>query len=156
MFDKEIRETVKHIIRLDLPGHYNRQRLPTVLVDDCQNFDRPSVTCSIHHKIIGPNMVAMRGPETDTGTVIEPQPTPFRLFLRDFQPLLTPDTLHPFVVHLPTVTSQKRRYPSVSITTIPGGQGDYLTPEGFLIIPDTYNSSLGGSGLTYHPAGTPL
>jgi hypothetical protein len=81
MFDKKIRETVKYIIGLDLPGHYDRQRLPSVLLDDCQNLDCPSVLCPIHHKIIGPDMVAMRGPEADTGAVIEPQPTPFGLFL---------------------------------------------------------------------------
>jgi hypothetical protein len=39
--------------------------------------------CPIRHKIGGPDMVAMRGPETETGAVIEPQPTPFRLFLGD-------------------------------------------------------------------------
>ena len=83
MFDKEIRETVKHIIGLDLPGHDDRQRLPGVLVDDCQNLNCPSVVCPIRHKIIGPDMVAMRGSETDTGGVIEPQPTPFGLFLGD-------------------------------------------------------------------------
>jgi hypothetical protein len=72
MFEKKIRETVKYIIGLDLPGYYDRQRLPAVLFDDCQNLDRPSVVCPIRYKIIGPYMVVMRGPETDTGTVIKP------------------------------------------------------------------------------------
>ena len=46
-------------------------------------------------------MVAMRGPKADTGAVIKPQPTPFGLSLGYLEPLLTPDTLHPFVVYLP-------------------------------------------------------
>ena len=156
MFYKKIRETVKHIIGLDSPGHDDRQRLPGVLVDDCQNLDCPSIVCAIRHKIIGPDMVAMRGPEADTGAVIEPQPTSFGLFLGNLQPLLMPDTLHPLVVYLPTIPSQQGRYPSVSVTPIPGGQGQDRGPEGLIIIPDASNPSLGGSGLTYHPAGTPL
>ena len=81
MFDKKIRETVKHIIGVDLAGHYDRQRLPAVLINQGQNLDRPSVVCPICYKIIGPDMVTMRRPETDTGTIIEPQSTPFGLFL---------------------------------------------------------------------------
>jgi hypothetical protein len=81
MFDKEIRKTVKHIIGLDLPGYYDRKRLSAVFVDDSQNLNCLSVVCPIRHKIIGSDMVAARGPETDTGAVIEPQPTPIRLFL---------------------------------------------------------------------------
>ena len=101
-------------------------------------------------------MVAMRGPETDTGAVIEPQPTPLGLLLGDFEPLLTPDTLHPLVVYLPTFSSQQGRYPPVSVAPIPAGQVDDRGPEGLIIIPDPRNPSLGGSGLTDHPAGTPL
>jgi hypothetical protein len=81
MFAKKIRERVKYIIGLDLPSHYNRQRLPRVLLDNGQNLNCPSVLCPIHHKIIRPDMVAMRGPEADTGALIEPEPTPFGLFL---------------------------------------------------------------------------
>jgi len=51
-------------------------------------------------------MVAMRRPETDTRTVIEPQPTSLGLFLRNLEPLLTPDALHTLVVYLPTIPSQ--------------------------------------------------
>ena len=72
MGDKKIRQAVKHIIGLDLPGHDRRQRLPAVLVDDGQNLDCPSVVCSIRHEIIGPHMITMHRPETDTGAVIEP------------------------------------------------------------------------------------
>ena len=156
MFDKKIRETVKHIIELNPPGHYNRQRFPAVLVDDCKNLDCSSVLCPIRHKIIGPDMVSMRGSETGTGTVIEPQTTSFGLLLGNLEPLLTPDTLHPLVVYLPTIPSQQGRYPSVSVTPIADRQDDDCCPEDILIIPDPQNPPLGGSRLTYHPAGTPL
>ena len=83
MFYKKIRQTVKHIIRLDLSGYYNRRRLPGVFVDNGQGLDRPPVLCPIQDKIIGPDMVAMRRPEPYTGAVIEPLSSPFGLFLRD-------------------------------------------------------------------------
>jgi hypothetical protein len=35
MFEKKIRQTVEHIIGVDLPGHYNGQTLPAVLIDKC-------------------------------------------------------------------------------------------------------------------------
>jgi hypothetical protein len=136
MGDKKLREAVKHIIGVDLPGHYDRQRLPAVLVDNGQNLDCPSVVGTIRHKIIGPDVVSMRGPQPNTGTVIEPQPTLSWLFLRDLEPLLTPHALHPLVVYVPSIPSQQGRYPSVSVTPIPGSQGDDRGPEGLLIILD--------------------
>jgi hypothetical protein len=41
------------------------------------------VLTPIRRKIICPDVVAMRGPYTDTRAVIEPQLIPFRLFLRN-------------------------------------------------------------------------
>ena len=120
---------MKHVIECDLSGHYDRQRLSAILVDNGQNLDCPSILCPIRNKIIGPDMVGMRGPETDTGAVMKPQPTPFGLSLGNLWPLLTPDTLHPLVVYLPPIPSQQGRYPSVSVTTIPGGSGDDSGPE---------------------------
>ncbi len=101
-------------------------------------------------------MVSVCRPKPHAGSIIKPQTTPFELILRNLEPLLTPDTLHPLVVYLPTIPSQQGRYPSVSVTTIPDGQSDDRGPEGLLIIPEPQNPSLGGSGLTYRPAGTPL
>jgi len=72
MGEKKIRQTVKHIIGFDLAGHDRRQRLPAVLVDNGKNLNCPSVVCSIRHEIIGPHMITMQGPETDTGAIIEP------------------------------------------------------------------------------------
>jgi hypothetical protein len=115
VFDKKIRETVKYVIGGDLPGRYDCQRLPAVLVDNGQNLECPSGVCSIRHKIIGPDIGAMRGPETDAGAVIKPQPTPFGLSLGDLEPLLTPEirstrlwlTCHPSLRSRAVI----RRYP---------------------------------------------
>jgi hypothetical protein len=63
MLDKEIRETVKHIIEFNLPFCYNRKRLPAVFINNCHNLDCPSILCSIRYKIIGPDLVSMCGPK---------------------------------------------------------------------------------------------
>jgi hypothetical protein len=105
IFDKKTRQTVNYIIGGNFAGHHNGQRLPTVLIDNGQNLDCPSVLGPIRQKIIGPDMVTMRGPKPNTGAVIEPQPTPFRMFLGDLKPLLTPNALYPLVVYPPTIPS---------------------------------------------------
>ena len=156
IFDKKIRETLKYIIGGNFPSHYNGQRLPSIFVDDRQHLQCPSLMCPGRHKIIGPDMVSMRGPQPHTGTISEPQTAPLWLPRGHFQPLLTPDALHPFVVHLPPIPSQQGRYPSIAIPSIPRSQGDDRDPERLLIIPDSYHSSLGRSRVPYRPTRTPL
>src|SRR5210317_915442 len=59
-------------------------------------------------------------PMTNTRPVIEPQKAPLRLFLRYFQPLATPDALHPFVVDLPALMSKQRGAASTAVVPAPG------------------------------------
>ena len=73
---------------------------------------------AIHDKIIGPDMISVLWSFADTGTVIEPQPSSFRLLLGDFQPLSSPETLNTFMIHLPTIISQQCRDSSVSISAV--------------------------------------
>ena len=43
-------------------------------------------------------MIGPARPQTDAGSVVEPQPAPFRLLLWDLQPLPPPDALDPLGV----------------------------------------------------------
>jgi len=58
---------------------------------------------TVCHKVIGPNVVQMRRPESDARSIIEPQTTPLRLLLGNFETLLPPDPLHPLVVDSETL-----------------------------------------------------
>jgi len=49
---------------------------------------------AVRHKVIGPNVVSMRRPESGTGPIIKLQTTPLRLLLGNLQPLLTPDAFN--------------------------------------------------------------
>ena len=64
------------------------------------------------------NMMRPAGPQTDTGTIIEPQTSPSGLLLRHLQPLPPPDPFHPLVVHVPTFCTEQRRHPAIAITAV--------------------------------------
>jgi hypothetical protein len=53
---------------------------------------------AVRYKVIGPNMVSMGRPESDTRSIIEPQTTPLWLLLGNLEPLLPPDPLDTLVV----------------------------------------------------------
>jgi hypothetical protein len=57
-------------------------------------------------------------------TVVEPKASPFRLSLRDFQPVSPPDALHSLAVHRPARPAQQRGDPPVTVATIGFGQLD--------------------------------
>ena len=82
------------------------QALPRVLVDHREHTERTTVVRTVHDEVVGPDVVPVLRTTTHTRSVIQPQAAPFRLFLRYFQPLATPDALHPFVVDLPALLSE--------------------------------------------------
>ena len=61
---------------------------------------------AVYHEVIGPDMVAMSGPEPDTRPIVEPESSMFWLFLRNLQPLLAPDAFDPLMVDLLSVSPQ--------------------------------------------------
>lgn len=91
---------------------------------------------SVHHEIVGPDMIPVLGPLSDTGTVVEPKSPSFRLFLGDFQPFPSPDAFHSFVVHFPSILPKKSCDASVTVTTILAGQFCDRLSQDFLIVLD--------------------
>jgi hypothetical protein len=63
---EEICEAMEHVIGAKLSLHHNVQALPTEFVDDRQDLEGTAVVRAVCHKIIGPNVMAMGGPEPDT------------------------------------------------------------------------------------------
>jgi len=100
---KEFGEAAQDIISLQTPLYHNSQTLPAILVNDRQDLYGPSILGPVHHEVIGPDMVSMGRPKTNTGTVVKPETPPFGLPLRDLEPFLPPDPLHPLVVDLKTL-----------------------------------------------------
>ena len=76
-----------------------RSSPPGELIDHGEHAELPPIVCSIHDEVIGPDVIGPARPQTDAGSVVEPQPAPFRLLLWDLQPLPPPDALDPLGVH---------------------------------------------------------
>jgi len=93
-------------------------------------------------------MVGPFRPQPDAGTVIEPEPGPLRLLVRDLQPLAPPDPLDPLVIHLPAGSAQHRRDATIAVTAILPGQLDDVGGQPFFIVTTDRNLALGGSMLT--------
>src|SRR5512136_1820199 len=84
---------------------------------------------AVSHKIIGPDMVAMGGPEPHTRPIVEPQTSSFGLLLGNLQPLLTPDAFHPLVIDPPTFSLEQCRNPAITVAPIPLGKFNNLFSE---------------------------
>src|SRR5512136_3445164 len=84
---------------------------------------------TVCHKIIGPDMVAMGGPEPYTRPIVEPQTPSFGLLLGNLQPLLTPDAFHPLVIDPPTFSLEQCRNPAITVAPILPGKSDNFFPE---------------------------
>jgi hypothetical protein len=109
--------------------------------------------CPVCHEIVCPDMITVHGPEPDARPVIEPQPSTLWLFLRNFQPLLAPDTFDPLMIDLPAVSSQKGGDPTIPVATVLGSQAhDRLSQD--LIRPFPLGGEpLRGTGLNKDTAG---
>ena len=64
---------------------------------------------AILDKVIGPDVIAVLGPEPDAGAVVQPQAAALWLPGRNLQPLASPDTLDPLVVDEPAGPTQQLR-----------------------------------------------
>ncbi len=77
------------------------------------------------HEIIRPDMVAVFRPEPHTGILIEPQPSPFGLFLRHLQSFLAPNAFHSFMIDCPALRSHEGGDASIPIAAILPSEPDH-------------------------------
>ena len=156
MGHEEIGQAVEHVIGVELSVNHDVEALPTEFVYDCQDLDGTAVVSAVLHKVIGPDMVTMGGPEPDTRPIIEPQTSAFRLLLGNLQPLLTPDAFHPLMIDPPTLSLEQGGDATIPITPVPFGKLNNFVPESLFGIRPPGYEPLGRPRLTDYPAGTPL
>ncbi len=141
---------------VQLPLGPDRQALPGVFVDHRQHPEGPTILRPVHDKVVGPNMVAVLGPEPDARTVMEPEPSPLGLLARYFEPFTAPDSFYTLVVHVPALVPEQGRDPPIAIATVLGSQIKDSSRKWPLIVSRYQRSSLRGSGLTDDLAGSPF
>lgn len=129
MGHEEVREAMEHIIGAQLSFNHNGEALSTEFVDNRQYLDWTAVASTVCHEIIGPDMVAMGGPEPDTRPIVEPETSAFGLLLRNLQPLLAPDAFHPLMIDPPAFSSEQCRNPSITVPPIAFGKSDNFVSE---------------------------
>src|SRR5690606_38573983 len=107
-------------------------------------------------EVVGPDVVRALRPQTDTGSVIEPEPALLWLFLWDLQPLPPPDPFDTLRVHSPSGLSQQGRDPAVAIAPILAGECDDIRGQRVFIGPLTRHFPLCRAVLPENPAGKPF
>ena len=104
-------------------------------------------------EVVAPHMIAMLRPQTDAGSVVEPQPAARSLFPGYFQPLTAPDPLDPITAHLPAGVGKQRCDPAITVSSVLGCERDNRSCQCILINPDDGGVSLCPAGLADNPAG---
>src|SRR3990170_1499568 len=99
--DEEVRQLVDHIGRFQLAIDADRQALMGELVDHVEHAVLPPVMGWILDEVVGPDVIAMFGPQSDARAVREPEAAAFWLPPWNFQPFTPPDPLDPLVVDQP-------------------------------------------------------
>src|SRR5690554_3476823 len=84
--DKQVRQGVDDISRVELAIDADRQALPGELVDDVEHAELPAIVGPALNEVIGPDMVGVFGPKPDARSVIQPEATSLRLLLGNLQP----------------------------------------------------------------------
>ena len=74
--DEQVREHVDDVDRLELAGDPDRQAFVGELVDDVEHPELAPVMRAVLDEVIGPDVVAVLRPKTDTGAVVVSQSRP--------------------------------------------------------------------------------
>jgi hypothetical protein len=88
------------------------------LVDDVEHADPAPIVSAVLDEVVGPDVIAVLGPEPDTGAVAQPEATALRLPGGNLQPLASPDPLDPLVVDEPAGAAQQLGDLAIAIAAI--------------------------------------
>ena len=94
------------------------------------------------YAVIAPDVTSACRTEPPTGSVTEPQSSSFRLFLRHFQALSSPQTFDTLVIHLPTPATQPVCYPAITVTAVLHCQLDYFPDQTKFILANAMLTTL--------------
>ena len=114
-----IRHRFDHFVPPQPSCHADRQALPRVFIDHRQHSVRSGA-----HEVVAPHAIRPFRSQPYTTSVVQPQSSSWPLFLRHFEPLATPDALHPILPNMPACFLQQRGNPAVAVASVFTGQLD--------------------------------
>ena len=106
------------------------------------------------HEVVAPHVISICRTQPYTRSVIEPQSSSFRLFLRHFQAVSSPKSFDTFVIHFPTSSSQSFGHPTIAVPTVLLCLPNHLPYRMWLVFWNLGLTTLDGSGLTQNPTRT--
>jgi len=72
----------------------------------------------VFYEVVGPDVIAMLGPQPDARPVIEPQPATLGLLAWNLQPFAQPDPFDPLVIDQPAGVPQQRCNLAVAVAAV--------------------------------------
>lgn len=88
--DKQVREHVDDVGRVELARNPDGQALPGELVDDIERAELAAIVRAVLDKVVRPDVIAVLRAQADAGAVPEPEASLFRLLGRYLEPLASP------------------------------------------------------------------
>jgi hypothetical protein len=89
----------------------------SILIDDIQNSDRPTISRSSGHKILRPNVIGIFRTKANTGTVIKQESPTLELLLRNLKTFGSPDSVNSIMTHIKTIFIKKPCHFSITVTS---------------------------------------
>src|SRR5215475_4197919 len=154
--DKQIREHVDDIDRLEPARYPDSQAFMGELVDDVEQAELAPVMGALLDKIVRPDMVGAFRPQPDARSVSQPQAAALGLLGRDLQPLASPDPLDPLVVDQPAGPAQKLGDLAIAVAAILLGQRDDVGGQSPFVVTAPRDLALRRAVLTKRRTGPTL
>jgi hypothetical protein len=154
--DEQVGEHVDDVDGLELASDADRQALVRELVDDVEHPEPPSVVRPVLDEVVGPDVVAMLGPQPDARSVRQPEPSAFGLLPGDLQPLASPNPLDPLVVDEPACSAQQLGDLAVAVASVLPSKLDDVGAEPLLVVSTTRDLALRRAMLAERRAGATL
>jgi hypothetical protein len=126
------------------------------LVEDVEQPELAPVVGAVLDEVVGPDVVAMLGPQPDARSVRQPEPSAFGLLPGDLQPLASPNPLDPLVVDEPACSAQQLGDLAVAVASILPSKLDDVGAEPLLVVSTTRDLALRRAMLAERRAGATL
>ena len=94
------------------------------LIDHIEHSILPSIVSAVRDKVVGPDVITALGPQSDARSVCQPEPTALGLFVRNLQPLTSPDPFDTFDVHHLAGVAQQRRDAAITVASVLDSERD--------------------------------
>jgi hypothetical protein len=116
--NEQVRERVDDVDGFESARHPDGKAFVSELVDNVEHSYPAPVVSAVLDEVVGPDVIAVLGPEADAGPIAQPQAAALRLPGGNLQPLASPDPLDPLVVDEPAGPAQQLRDLAIAIAAI--------------------------------------